>query len=166
MFRITLTPPFCLYNKKSRLSFQTAGILCDCGSLEESELADDGKFLGFSVRRVVNADAEHNDAAEAEQASDNGEDPADEGNRAENTDNDTDNDLGNSKDESLVSVETCELGILGGKDWDQDEPGQVGENAHDLVLFDISGIELFGGVGGVHELVELFVEISHNDNPF
>lgn len=135
-------------------------------SLEESELADDGKFLCLSVCRVVNADAEHNEAAQTEQASDDGENPADEGDAAEDTDNDTDNDLGDGKDESLVSVETCELGILGGKDREQDEPGQVGENAHDLVLFDISGIELFGSVGSVHELVELFVEISHNDNPF
>lgn len=57
--------------------------------------------------------------------------------------------LGDRQYQALVGVESCELGFRCCKDGDQHEPGEVCQNTHDLVLFNIRFVKISGGVSSV-----------------
>ena len=139
-------------------------MICRYILLQNLKLADNGQLFCTSVGGIDDAEDEHHKehkVHETEKGSNEGaESPADRiQDGVKDGGHDPPSHLGDRQYQALVGVESCEPGFRRCKDGDQHEPGEVCQNTHDLVLFNIRFVKISGGVSSVVQSCDLCREV-------
>lgn len=110
--------------------------------LQNSYFADQGKFLGLSAGSIHDTKNREKETDNAEQTLNHNKNDTQKRDPGEDVEYTKDYKLNDSKNKSLVAVETCVLRILGSEKRNKHKPGKVCKNTHSCVVLNILRIKL------------------------